>query len=222
MLDPNRSIADLVSEHAECAAVLRRHRIDFCFGGGRSLARACEEHSVDLDELTHALEHAIRSRGPVPADPRGLSTAALIAHIERTHHAYLRQALPFLDRLAANVARVHGATQGNLREIAAEVALLRLALELRLEREETQLFPALESGRAKDAAAELATVLDEQHVVGAALRRLRDLTCHYEAPQGACRSYQTLFAGLAALETGILAHVHLEKTVLAPRFLEAS
>src|SRR5688500_15473694 len=109
MLDPAQNVAQLVLEHSECAAVFKRHRIDFCCRGDVSIEAVCAEKGIDARALVQELSAAIAERkGTTTADPRSLSTAALIGHIITKHHEYLRKALPFVETLAAKVSRVHG------------------------------------------------------------------------------------------------------------------
>jgi regulator of cell morphogenesis and NO signaling len=42
MIDPQRTVASVVLDHSECAAVFQRHRIDYCCRGNLSVAAACE------------------------------------------------------------------------------------------------------------------------------------------------------------------------------------
>ena len=109
MFHPNQTVADLVLEHSECAEVFQRHHIDFCCRGELSLEEAAAAAGAEIDPLRAELERAVAERrGAKPADPRALSTPALVAYIISKHHEYLRQTLPFVRGLAAKVGRVHG------------------------------------------------------------------------------------------------------------------
>lgn len=221
MLDPSQTVATVVLDHSECAPVLQRHRIDYCCHGHVSIQDACAAAGLDADALLAELAGAIAARGGQDrADPRALSTAALIDHIAEKHHAYLRRALPFLLGLSAKVSRVHGDRDPRLRGLEAVVRALADALLPHLDEEEQRLFPALvaqtlDRPAARDA---LARMLDEHRAVGALLARLRALSADFTVPDWACTSYRTLFKELAALEADTLTHVHLENHVLAPRF----
>lgn len=224
-VDLQQNVADLVLEHSECAAVFKRHRIDYCCRGNMSIEAACTEKGIDKGAMERELAAAIAERKGAPArDPREMSTPALIGHIITKHHEYLRKSLPFVESLAAKVSRVHGDHNPRLRELDTVVRELSAALLPHLDEEEQTLFPKLMSNPAASEAlsAELANVHEEHLLVGALLERMRDATENYQLPDWACNSYRTLFSELSQLEGDVLEHVHLETHVLEPRFAKAS
>ncbi|OGQ10156.1 MAG: iron-sulfur cluster repair di-iron protein [Deltaproteobacteria bacterium RBG_16_71_12] len=221
MLDRNRTVADTVLDHSECAPVFQHHRIDFCCGGDLSIEAAAKAKGVEVDALMAALTRAIDERSEqVGDDPRALDTPQLIERIVAKHHQYLRKALPFVQMLAAKVARVHGDHNPKLRELDVAVRELADALGPHLDEEEQQLFPAL-IGRAQDRP-KVATLLGSMHqdhlAVAALLERVRAAGDDFTLPPWACNSYRALFSELAQLEGDVFTHVHLENHVLRPRF----
>lgn len=224
MLSASQSVAQVVSNHSECAEVFQRHRIDFCCRGDLSIETAASQRGVDLSRLMGELGQAITLRGEAAPRAKELTTAALIDHIVHKHHAYLRKALPFLRPLAAKVARVHGDHNPKLRLLDEAVAELAETLLTHLDEEEQSLFPALRASTGDDAAAlapSLEAMRDEHLGVAALLERIRAATDDFTLPDWACNSYRALFAELLALEADVFTHVHLENHVLAPRFVAA-
>ncbi len=225
MINRNMLVKDIVLDHPETAAVFQRHRVDYCCGGDVTVGAACAARDAPeraAAVLWEALEEAVRSRAAPGVDVRALDTAALVAHIVETHHAYLRRTLPFLTALAAKVARVHGDHNPKLTALADRVTALRDTLEPHIDEEERVLFPAfLGADRSAAAARACAEMLEEHRAVGALLSEARALADDFTAPAWACTSYRTLLRELEALETDTLRHVHLENHVLAPR-LEAA
>lgn len=217
MVNPSVSVARLVLEHPAAARVFRKHRIDFCCQGERSLEAACAARGVVTQTVLEELDAAAP---PSDADPRALSTAELIDQIVQGHHGYLREALPFVRAMASKVARVHGDTNEELRALDAIVTELGETLEPHLDEEEQQLFPALLSG-APGAPAMLASMAAEHERVGELIWRMRAAADDYRVSEWACRSYRALFAELERLELDVLQHVHLENHVLRPRFTDA-
>ncbi|HRE89907.1 MAG TPA: iron-sulfur cluster repair di-iron protein [Myxococcota bacterium] len=212
-------VADLVLEHPECAPILQRHRIDFCCRGHLPLRDAASERHVALENLASELAQAIDARERQSKNPAELSTAALIAHIIGTHHAYLREALPFIVGLANKVARVHGAHDENLIDLAVHVRQIGEALLPHLDEEEQVLFPALMMDQDSVVIArELETMVKDHLAVGELLAQIRTATRDFALPDWACMSFRTLFAELHHLETDVLTHVHLENHALMPRF----
>jgi regulator of cell morphogenesis and NO signaling len=224
MLDLQQSVGSLVLDHPECAAVLQRHRVDYCCKGEQPLEAALAKVGAEAAALLQALEQAVARRwGQDAGDPRALSTPALIAQIISRFHGPLREMLPFVQALATKVARVHGEHNPKLVEVEGVVRALSEALLPHLDLEEQELFPALMAGPAipAEAARGLATMQEEHLEVAGLLERLHTSTEDFAIPAWACTSYKTLFAELQRVETDLLAHIHLENHVLWPRFVAA-
>lgn len=219
---PESIVADIVSAHSECARVLDAHRIDFCCGGGRTLASACEARGEGLRTVLAELEAAVAERRGAPGetDPRTLPTPALIAHIVGRHHAYVRRAAPLIATLSEKVARVHGGRQPSLVELDALVRPALAELEAHLALEEAIVFPALETSADGGAVRDEIDALGDEHVaLGRALDRVRALTDDFAPAPWACNSYRTLYRELEALDRDLRLHVHLENNVLFARFV---
>lgn len=223
-LDRSTSVAQLVLDHPPCARIFHHHRVDYCCRGELSLAAACAAKALDVDAVASELERAIAAREQeVGRDPRTMSTPDLIAHIVARHHAYLNEALPFLEPLAAKVARVHGDRNPKLLVMLDTFRELRSTLEPHLREEERDLFPSLTALRTvgERLPPGLATMRDEHLRVGELLTILRTLSEDFRAPDWACGSYRALLDELEALEVDTMRHVHLENHVLMPRFAPA-
>lgn len=220
MITPEQSVASVVLEHPECAAVFQRRRIDSCCRGDLSVQTASEQAGVAPAALLEELATAIAERGGRTPDPRELSTPALVAHLVSSHHRHVREALPFLGGLAAKVSRVHGEHNPRLREVQAGLAELTELLLPHLDEEEQALFPLLIAGGADRARArrQLDAMHEEHLEVGALLGRVRAAAEDFALPDWACNSYRTLYAELEQLEGEVRALVHLENHVLRPRF----
>lgn len=221
MLNPHQTVAGLVLEHSECAPVFQRHRIDFCCRGDLRIEDACVARGIDPTALVQELARAIAARrGGGGADPRTLSTPALIAHIISVYHERLRRTLPFVEMLAAKVSRVHGSKNPLLRDIDVAVRELGARLGSHIDDEEQTLFPALLAPELDRAlvAFEFASMLEEHLAIGALLDDIRSASEDFRLPDWACNSYQALFSELQQLEAEVRKHVHLENHVLRPRF----
>jgi regulator of cell morphogenesis and NO signaling len=222
MIQPQQTVASVVTEHSGCARIFQQHRIDFCCRGDLSLQDAARERGVELAELLGQLEQAIaerRQRGPSAG--HDLPTGELIEHIIEKHHAYLRKALPFLVPLAAKVGRVHGDHNPKLRTLSEAVKTLAEGLISHLDEEESRLFPAMRASGAAatpELTAALSAMQTEHLAVADLLSSIRDASDDFTLPDWACGSYRTLFGELQTMEEDIFRHVHLENHVLAPRF----
>ena len=219
--DPRQTVAGLVLEHSACAAVLQRHRIDFCCGGDSSIEEAARKRGVDLEELLRELGRTIAERqGQGSVDVRRLSTTDLVEHIVERHHESLRKVLPFVQAMAAKVGRVHGGSNPKLRDLDGAVQELSEVLLAHLDEEEQELFPALAADPPDaERVRRLLGSMSGDHVdIATLLERIRAASDDYSLPQWACTSYRTLFSELWELESDVFAHVHLENHVLKPRF----
>lgn len=223
MLSIDTTIAELVLDHSECAAVFDRYRLDYCCKGARSLRVACEERHIDAVKVLADCELAIVRRAKkIQVDPRTLTTKDLITTVIAGHHRYLHRTLPFLQVLAQRVARAHGERQPGLRGLAHHVDVLTTLLFAHLQDEEQNLFPALLSNETELARPILEKMREEHSEVGVLLDGLRSLSDDYTCPSWGCNRYRTLVAELANLEADTLRHVHVENHVLLPRFLAAA
>jgi regulator of cell morphogenesis and NO signaling len=223
-LDRSSTVAQIVTDHSAAARVFQKHGIDYCCRGNVTVPVACRERRLDPEAVFAELEAVLPARGEAAEqDPRGLSTAALIARIIDRHHAYLRRALPEVGPIAAKVASVHGGKDPRLVEIGAVCRELAESLLPHLEEEESVLFPALMVPRpdASVVRREVERMHEDHLAVGDMLARLRALSDGYATPGWGCNTYRVLMAELEALEADILRHVHLENHVLAPRFTRA-
>jgi regulator of cell morphogenesis and NO signaling len=224
MLTAQSTLAEIASTHSELLGALERLGLDYCCGGQRSLAEACQEKQLDPELVVQELTR-LRLTPARPADWLALTPAKLVDHLEATHHRYLKEALPRLDELAAKVSRVHGERHPELIRVAAVVAEIRADLEPHLRKEEEMLFPMVRTlvsatsppGFHCGSITRPITLMEREHiVVGELLEQLRTLTHGYQAPEGTCASTQALMAGLAELEADTHLHVHKENNHLFP------
>lgn len=228
-IDPQSLLAAIVDDHPELARELTRQGIDFCCGGQRRLVDACVERGLDPAAVVDRLGAVVESAGGAPADWVGLDLAALVDHLEATHHAYLHDELPWIDELVGRVVRAHGVRHPELREVEAGWREIRADLEPHLVKEERILFPMIRElagasmpptfhcGSLRNP---ISVMLREHDRVGALLARLRVVTAGFEVPPDACDSYRILYRGLERLEADTHLHVHKENNVLFPRVEE--
>jgi regulator of cell morphogenesis and NO signaling len=162
-----------------------------------------------------------------------MGPVALLAHLERTHHAYLKAELPRLDALATKVTDAHVARHPELPQLLEAIRELRADLEPHLVKEERALFPLIRelvavhaeggSTRLPSVGGPVSVMEAEHRGTGTLLADIRTLTEGYEPPPDGCASYRALFVGLADLEADTHLHIHKENNVLFPmvRALEA-
>ena len=216
------AVGDIAGALPSSIRVFQRHGIDFCCGGRTPLGVACQDRGVSFTEVARAI--AAADETPVERDWSREPLPLLIDHIIATYHDSLREDLPRLELMAAQVARVHGAKDARLSRIDALVRELSVDLRLHMMKEEKVLFPALRVlARNGDSAAAIAApiaVMEQEHDdAGAMLTDLRRLGDDYTPPLWACNTMKALYQGLSELESQMHAHVHLENNILFPRAL---
>lgn len=221
----NRPVGEVVAEDYARAAVFKRLGIDFCCGGGQTVQKACDRVGISYESLEEELE-SVSLRGDESGwvDPRGWDLDLLTAYIEKTHHRYVRKALPILDQFSEKVARVHGGNHPELLAVRALVEELSGEMERHMADEERDLFPRIAGmvesteAAASDTMEALVAALEEDHDhAGGIMRQIRELTSDYAPPQGACATYRATFAMLEEFEEDLHRHVHLENNILFPR-----
>lgn len=220
MIDPSRTVAELVLEQPSRSRVFEELGVDYCCGGKRSLTDACETRGILLDEAVAALDAAANE----PSHERDWTQASLpelCDHIVSSHHELLREELPRLDTLLEKVVRAHGDERPELSELRDTFAALRTELEEHMATEEEQLFPLVSSGGPYDAE-QVADLEHDHEWAGAALAKLRELSGGYDLDLALCNTHRATLDGLRELELDLHQHIHEENNVLFPRALAAA
>lgn len=222
-LSATTSLAEVVRAVPGSERTLESFGLDYCCGGGRTLADACRD--LDLAPTT-VLQQLVRLEPQPEPDWASMAPDALVDHLEATHHAYLHAELPRLSALADKVVAAHGSRHPELAEARRTYEAIRADLEPHLAKEEQVLFPMVRALAAATTTAPefhcgtlqnpISVMLSEHDQVGDLLATLRRLTEGYQAPADGCASYRALFDGLAELEADTHLHVHKENNVLFP------
>ena len=212
----NIPLGELVDTYPLASMVLLKHGLDFCCGGHDSLTEACEESEVDLTQLLQELKASMAA--PQESPLSSVSTEDLIAHILDVHHAPLPDMLSHLKALVSRVLDTHG-NKDPKRLGALKDAVFSLSNEMleHMIKEEQILFPWIQSNRQPRPATPIQVMLMEHERAGELLAQIATLTDNFEPPNGACRSWRNLYAGLQHLDQDLRIHIHLENNILFPR-----
>jgi regulator of cell morphogenesis and NO signaling len=224
------SLAAIALHSDARAAVLDRHRLDFCCGGARTLSQACHADGLDVDVVLAELAAAAPREALAASGPAFTQRPVpeLIDFVVGTHHTYTRTAVSRIAPLLAKVVARHGQHHAELATVAELFYALAEDLGPHLLREERVLFPYIRALASPEGAppAPFGTVRNpvrmmmmEHDRVGQFLAGLQDATDAFVAPTDACASYVALYAALAELRFDLLRHVSLENNVLFPRAL---
>jgi regulator of cell morphogenesis and NO signaling len=224
------TVGDIVAEDFRAAAVFHRFGIDYCCGGKRSVAEACRQRGVDVnDVLANVIAACAEPNRNQPQfgdwDPQ-----ALISHIVGNHHAYVRRSLPPINAFLAKLVSVHGGRHPELSQIAALFADVTAEMRSHMMKEEEILFPyilELASAPGWRTAPPVAPfgpienpirMMEAEHEwAGGSMARIRELTNGYTPPADGCTTYRVCLQELEAFERDLLTHVHLENNVLFPK-----
>lgn len=211
----DRRLGEIATSLPGATAVFRRHRLDFCCGGGQTLAAAARARHVPVSQIEAELaELDPAMTTEVPTEP-----LALIEHILTRYHEVHRRELPELIRLAERVEarhRGHPQVPAGLARLLAEVAD---ELELHMQKEEQVLFPLMQRGGHPMLLHPIAQMRNEHDEHGERLRRIESLSSDAVAPPDACPTWRALYAGLDKLGDDLMAHIHLENNLLFPAYM---
>jgi regulator of cell morphogenesis and NO signaling len=234
MFESTRTVGEYALEIPAATRIFEKLGIDYCCGGGTSLADACAKAGVTVDEVLDSLKTAERSVETFAGGEwQSASPAELIVHIVEKHHSFTRDELVRLDALLAKVCGVHGQNHPELFHLQNQFQELRCDLEphmlreeqvlfpyiIRLEKtiEENQPFPIPPFGTVRNP---VRVMMAEHDAAGEILRTMREASSDYTTPPDGCISFQTLYSALIALEADLHQHIHLENNILFPRAAE--
>ena len=224
MIDASATLGALVAERPSRAELFERLRLDYCCGGGQTLAQACERAGLDADTVSRTLE-VLEDRQPDPwrlecGDCGRASLGELCDHIVSVHHDKLRAELPRIDELLATVVRVHGAQHRELHDLQRLFGTMRGELESHIETEERVVFPLCRKAETDHASVDegVLAVHEQEHAgTGDGLAALRELAHDYDTTSALCGTHRRLLDALGRLELDLHQHIHEENNVLFPR-----
>lgn len=226
------TVRDIAVASPATTRVFEEYKIDYCCGGGKSLNEACAAAGVPTDVVFDKINQALEAPSG-QTEPEKMPVPELIDHILDTHHVFTRKELYRLTALMEKVSAKHGEAHPELLQVKDAFSVLCNDLFQHMKKEEMVLFPYIDelhrvsSGAATPRVPPFGTVAHpirmmnvEHDEAGNILRRMRELTCDYELPEGACPSFGALYFGLEELEKDLHHHIHLENNVLFPKAVE--
>ncbi len=233
MATPQTTVRDIAIEQPASIRVFERFGIDYCCGGRKPLAEACEEHSIKPEAVLEAIQEAATYDGEQTRDWTQEPLETICSHIAAKHHAYIRAELPRLETLAQKVVSRHGETRPELEQIQQLIQSLGPDLLQHLAKEEMVLFPYitnLERNLANCGPRPLGCfgavrnpirmMIAEHGAAGDDMAQMRLLSDGFTPPEWACPTYRGFYQTLAEFEKDLHQHVHLENNILFPRAVE--
>lgn len=226
---PSTTVADWVREDFRTAPIFKRHQIDFCCNGKRSLSTVCEEKGLDLHGLMAELEGATQDgKSQAAPDYQQWPLDLLIDYIEKKHHRYVEQRSQDIPPFLNKVVKVHGQADPELQEIKALFEQTLGALAQHMKKEELVLFPFIRKMVQEGSVPEshfgsvenpIANMEHEHAEEGERLARIAELSHQYTPPEHACNTYRATYGLLQEFEDDLHTHIHLENNILFPRAL---
>jgi regulator of cell morphogenesis and NO signaling len=213
-LSPDAIVSDIAASLPGAAEVFRKAGISFCCGGNVPLAEAAGKNGIAPEVLMAELQALVDAAGRnAPED-----TPALIAHILTRYHDTHRTELDWLIPLAQRVETVHGDHDEAPLGLTEALLALRDELDSHMQKEEQILFPMMQQGGNPMIVHPIAVMRHEHDDTTVLLNNVEHVTHGLSLPVGACGSWTALYTGLRKFSEDLVTHIHLENSVLFPRF----
>jgi regulator of cell morphogenesis and NO signaling len=227
------TVREIALEQPASIRIFEKFGIDYCCGGRKPLAQACQERSLDLQTVLAALESAAQDADKPTPEWTSASLEALCQHIVTAHHEYIRREIPRLWQLAQKVVARHGDTHPELIRIQELIRGAGEDLIQHLGKEEQILFPSIINMERNLATCgprslgcfgsirnPIRVMMSEHDAAGEALAEIRRLSNDFTPPEGACPTYRGYLHALEEFEQDLHRHVHLENNILFPRAID--
>lgn len=231
-----KTIGEMVAENYRSAAVFKKHEIDFCCNGNRSIEQACHNNAASIDAVKNDLRLVKESSGNKEAvvnDFASWPLDLLVSYIEKKHHRYVTKQVPVLKEYLDKLCKVHGGKHPELIEINLLFSGCAAELSSHMKKEEQVLFPfimkmvmAKEENAGRFSAPfgsvqnPISMMMKEHDTEGKRFRKIKELSENYMPPPDACNTYRVTYALLQEFEDDLHLHIHLENNILFPKSVE--
>ncbi len=230
-INKNTIVGDIVKANFKTAQIFDKNGIDFCCGGGISLGEACKKSNLDIDLLVPELEILVQLNDPDSKYIDGLELDQLCDYIEKRHHSYVSENIPFLQEKLQKLCDVHGENHTELFEIKQLFDGAAENLSAHMKKEELMLFPYIRkmvlskgnknSGKGEFGhASQMIAVMDAEHQTeGVRFEKISALSSSYTCPPDGCSTFQITYQTLKDFEIDLHRHIHLENNILFKKAL---
>jgi regulator of cell morphogenesis and NO signaling len=213
-----QSLREIALAQPEATGVFLEHGLDFCCGGTRSLAEACEEKGLEPITIINEIQAGAfepDSLAQIAAEP----LREITKFIEKHYHARLRAHISELIVMAQKVEQKHKSKASCPNGLAKLLQGMQESVLEHLAKEEQVLFPMIRAGYGGSMKSAIQTMERERTDNGETLRQLREMTNGFTPPPEACVTWQILCTRLALFSDELMQHIHLENNILFPRAL---
>lgn len=227
----NISIGEIVKTNYKTSDIFKKYGIDFCCGGGKSIARVCKESNLDEEEIIREVKKMLQTTKDDGLRYDEWPIDLLATYVPKIHHKYVEENIPVLKEYLAKIAKVHGKHHPELHEIKALFDECADDLTMHMKKEELMLFPYIQKlaklqespgtpwqqpvfGSIKNPIDQM----EEEHTTeGDRFRSIVELSNNYTPPADACNTYIVAFQKLREFEADLNLHIHLENNILFPK-----
>ena len=140
MLTKERTIGEMVAEDFRTAAIFKKHKIDFCCNGNRSMEEACEKKHLQVTEIYDEIAN-LPSKNGNDTDYNSWPLDLLADYVEKTHHKYVEEKSTILLQFLDKLCKVHGDRHPELFKITELFTESAKELAAHMKKEELILFP---------------------------------------------------------------------------------
>ncbi len=227
------TVRDIVAGDYRTASIFEKYSIDFCCHGNVSLDEACRKSGTSLDEIERELAALAVSDVSEGEAYNTWDLDFLVEYIVRTHHRYVREAIPAIDAHCDKVVRKHGDRHPEVAKIQSAFKKVAEEMTRHMAKEEMVLFPYI---KAMVSHAQNGTPLQRPHFgtianpirmmeaehesAGNTFDEIRSISNGYSLPADACTTFGVTYKELRQFETDLHKHVHLENNILFPKALK--
>ena len=222
----NKTIGEWVAQDYRTAAVFKKHSIDFCCQGNRSIQSACESNGIELAKVMEDIGLALRIKKDSGADYKTWPIDLLADYIEKKHHRYVAASIPVLKQYLQKICSVHGHSHPELLEILELFNHSADELTTHMKKEELMVFPVIREMVSLNAIGKksvknpIQVMMHEHDTEGERFRKISSLSNYYTPPSDGCNTYKVAYELLKEFEEDLHIHIHLENNILFPKAIE--
>ncbi len=225
-------IGELVANDYRAASVFKKHGIDFCCNGNRTISDASSA-KVSVAQLMDELNGITTKVSEDNVDYKSWPLDLLADYIEKKHHRYAEAKITEIKPYLNKIVKVHGQKHPELLKV--EELFLASAGELtaHMKKEELMLFPFIRKmvsakmnnepvptpmfGSVRNP---IEMMMKEHTTEGERFVEIAELTYNYTPPADGCNTYKVTFALLQEFEEDLHKHIHLENNILFAKAIE--
>jgi len=190
-----------------------------------------QKKGINAEHLISELEATVQLNDPDSKFIDELELDELCDYIERRHHTYVSDIIPFIQQKLQKLCGVHGENHSELYEIKTLFDGAAENLSAHMKKEELILFPQIrkmvlfkkKGGNANEQFVNVKETIDTMHqehyIEGERFEKISKLTSAYNCPPDGCSTYQMTYETLKEFENDLHRHIHLENNVLFKKVL---